>query len=100
MIGKMDPRLNLTSSEVIKNEENIHDLACLVILVTLTLFITGFLCVVCKIYDDDEFQVDQPDDTTALYRKKSKVLKPPKASTEPCFLKAPNNTPIQSSSVV
>ena len=99
MIGKMDPRLNLTSSPVKKNEESIHDLACLVILVTLTLFITGFLCIVCKIYDDDGHEVDQPDDpTAALCRKKSKVSKSAKASTQPSFLKAPNNTPIQSPS--
>ena len=96
MIGKVDPRLNLTLSQVITKEEKIQDLACLVIIVALTLFITGYLCVICKIYEDPDLENDQPEDTTAQGRKKPKALKPEKSSTQPNFLKAPNNTPIRS----
>ena len=97
MIGKLDPRLNLTSPRVITRNENVHDLACLVILVTLALFIAGFLCVVCKIYEDDENQIDTAEDTVVFRRRKSKITKHAKAKKHSRSPKVPNNTPIQSS---
>ena len=79
MIAKVDPRLNLTSSQVIQNEESIHNWVALVMMVSLTLFITGFLCVACKIYEDDEREDLIPGETSSLRRGAPK---------------APNNTPI------
>ena len=91
MIGNWDPNLNFTSSEVIRNEESIHDLACLVIVLTLSFFITGFFCVVCKIYEEGGRESHVADETTFPYRKKSSIV-----SKNSRFFKVPNNTPLQS----